>query len=179
MNASTQKTLMSSARDDHNTPPDFALLVHKVLGTIDLDPCSNANSQVIAVDKFDFHARGEDGLKLPWVNGNTGPMRRCRRTAFVNPPYGHGAGKAWAKKVADEVLKGLEVIVLVPARTETEAFQDVYLHADAICFWRGRIKFWVDGAPAEAGAPFPSAVIYFGPNADRFRKVFAEYGVIR
>lgn len=189
MDKQTRKTLMSSAdtggRDDHNTPEAVLLPVYQVLSHVDLDPCSNSNSRVLCAEAFDFHGRGEDGLKLPWryradmrrADGTLWPSN-VRHTAFVNPPYGKGAGPAWARKIGQEVEAGLEVIALVPARTDTAAFQEVYLQADAICFWAGRIKFEIDGA-AQDPAPFPSAVVYFGPHAAQFRKVFGSLGVVR
>jgi hypothetical protein len=195
-----RKTLMSSSdtggRDDHNTPVSVLLPVYKMLGIVDLDPCSNANSRVVCTDRFDFHTRGEDGLKLSWrrkqppphtcPESGLCPTRGCdraaggyilRRTAFVNPPYGRGNGPRWAEKVAEEACNGMEIIVLVPSRTDTEAFQDYYLQADSVCFWRGRIKFEVDGKEQDP-APFPSAVIYFGGNVKAFREHFGPLGTV-
>ena len=55
----------------------------RAIGRVDLDPCSNDRSTVLAKRTFNLDARGEDGLKLAkFVSRNT-------RT-YVNPPYGRG-----------------------------------------------------------------------------------------
>lgn len=46
--------------------------------------------------------------------------------------------------------------------------------ADAVCFWRGRLNFI--GAPS--GAPFPSALVYFGERVHRFIDAFHGVGAI-
>ena len=61
------------------TPIDIIERARRVMGSIDLDPCSsNAFNEVVRADKiYSLDDRGEDGLKLPWT-GNV----------FVNPPGG-------------------------------------------------------------------------------------------
>jgi hypothetical protein len=61
------------------TPIDIVERARKVMGTIDLDPCSSVDfNRVVNADNFySLDDRGEDGLVLPWW-GNV----------FVNPPGG-------------------------------------------------------------------------------------------
>jgi hypothetical protein len=102
---------------------------------------------------------------------------------FVNPPYGKrkkGEGEAkialWARKIAEEAAAGVQIIALVPARTETAWFQHMWT-AQALCFWRGRIKFLLEGKMAFS-APFPSVLPYWGRNVGEFVEAFAPVGQI-
>ncbi len=158
--------LMSSANPNWQTPPEFLDVVRK-MGPIGLDPCTTMDNPVGA-DIFMFPppggmTAGIDGLAAGWGGGKFGVV-------FCNPPYGRGLG-AWSAKMKDEAKRGAEIIGLLPARTDTKWWQDV-TSADAVCFWRGRLKFV--GAPH--AAPFPSAVPYWGPRAVEFRRIFSQYG---
>lgn len=168
MDESTQRALMSRSSVEWNTPPDFLERVYAVLGSpVDLDPCSNATSVVRArvVCRLDL---GYDGLAFDW--------RSVGRTAFVNPPYGGKVGRVWADKIAREAEAGVEIIALVPARTDTAAFQRGYLATcSAVCFVSGRVRFLQDGKPCDA-PPFPSAVSYYGSRVGAFAEVFSEIG---
>jgi hypothetical protein len=152
--------LLKSDRQDWNTPAEVLDLVRQV-GPIGLDPCWNAAGLVRAARNLDG-AIGCSGLLAPW--GGHGLV-------FINPPYGREL-VPWAKKIAAEGAAGVEAIALVPARTDTAWWHDHIATADAICFWRGRLTF----LGAEAGAPFPSALAYFGERAKRFATVFGPRG---
>jgi site-specific DNA-methyltransferase (adenine-specific) len=137
---------MSSARtgvgrDDWCTPECVLERVRKV-GRIELDPCDNAQSIVGAASSW-----MGSGLEWTW-----------RGLAFCNPPY--STLRRWLAKCAEEARGGVEIIALVPARTDTRAWHESATTARAVCFWRGRITFV--GAPHPA--PFPSAVLYWGPS---------------
>lgn len=85
---------------------------------------------------------------------------------WLNPPYGRGLGRWYARAVA-QTLIGSVVVMLVPARTDTTYWHEWVIdeHSEprpwvrCIDYIRGRIKF----VGAADGAPFPSAVITFGP----------------
>lgn len=155
--------MMSSKRANWCTPDEVLELVRKV-GPIALDPCSNKHSRVRARRELRLE-RGENGLVQPWARG------RGAGLVYVNPPYGD-AVKEWCAKIELEAAQGCEVIALLAARTCTAWFQEYAARADAVCFWRGRIKF----LGAKSGAPFPSLVLYYGPRPARFRAVFARAG---
>jgi site-specific DNA-methyltransferase (adenine-specific) len=88
---------------------------------------------------------------------------------YVNPPYGRVIGR-WIVKAMTEPVD--ELILLVPARTDTAWFQPLYDHA--ICFIRGRLRF----SGARENAPFPCALVYRGPRPDAFAQAFSHRGVI-
>jgi site-specific DNA-methyltransferase (adenine-specific) len=152
---------LTSDRDDWNTPLEVLHPVRVFAGAegIGLDPCSNEHSIVGAAEAWET-----EGLDRDWSGHGL---------VFCNPPYGRKL-LAWAKKVATEAQRGVEIIVLVPARPETKWTKLFWLWADRVCFWKKRIAF----IGAITGATFPSALIYFGPRGERFRQVFARHGVI-
>lgn len=143
--------------------PEVVLERVRRVGPIMLDPCSNGRSIVRAKTEWRGPPHGPDGLAEPWAGHGL---------VYCNPPYGRGIGQ-WVAKCALEALDGAEVIALVPARPDTAWWHEaVVLHAAAICFWRGRLSF----LGAAAGAPFPSAVIYYGRRPDIFASAFREAG---
>lgn len=176
------KVTLSSAKQDWLTPPYFLDLVRQV-GPIALDPCANPMSFVRAWWSF-YGCNHVDGLSVRWViPENT--------VCFVNPPYGRTL-HLWAAKMASEgssVIRdaGAHEIALIPARTGTGYWEQfIWPFADAVCFWSGgnqhpsRMCFYtLDGRPAETGATFDAAVVYFGKNRNRFKEVFESYGTIQ
>lgn len=73
----------------------------------------------------------------------------------MNPPYGRGIG-AWVKKAYETAQKGTPVVCLLPARTDTQWWQD-YCQRGLVHFVRGRLKF----GGHQNSAPFPSAIVIF------------------
>jgi hypothetical protein len=160
------KTLMSSKKQDWQTPPEILELVRKI-GPIALDPATTEDNPC--------EARGfltVSGLTSDWRNESyLDPADSgTRGLIYVNPPYGRALAD-WATKISHEGMRGCEIISLTPARTDTKWFRKMTT-ADVMCFWRGRITF----VGAKDPAPFPSLVCYWGPKPDRFREVFGSYG---
>lgn len=193
----------SPDRVDWNTPAELAESVAAFFdaqGVYWMDPCANEESiltpnlavllptedriqlQEYGVARGVLNLTGEhryfhddvareyrlaDGLALDWdaVAGGF----------YCNPPYGYALGpkgcEYWVNKAAACVrASGL---LLLPARTETKIWQStIFPRADAICFVSGRLTF----RGAEAPAPFPSALIYFGEAVDIFCEFFAPWG---
>lgn len=76
---------------------------------------------------------------------------------FCNPPYGRSL-KEWVRKCYAEGLKeGTVVVMLIPARTDTQYFHDYIQYRSEVRFIRGRLKF----GEAENGAPFPSMIVIY------------------
>jgi hypothetical protein len=79
------------------------------------------------------------------------------------------------------------LISLIPARTGTGYWEQyIWPFADAVCFWHGgtqhpsRMCFYgLDGRPADQGATFDAAVVYFGKQRERFKSVFESYGTVQ
>lgn len=158
--------LMSSDHDDWCTPPLIAGLVKSLSPFgIGLDPCSNDRS-IIEAKKC---------IALP-NNGFAGTWRE-HGLVYVNPPYGNAISE-WVRKGAVEFSDVQddfdELVMLIPARTDTVWWHKYITTADAVCFWRGRIKF-LRQQPSGT-APFPSALVYWGVNIEVFKDTFREYG---
>lgn len=151
-----------------NTPPEILDAVRQ-LGPIELDPCSNAGSMVNASASI----AGDDGTVINWTVSPGGVV-------FINPPYGRGAISPFAAKFASEARKkrSSHLIALVPARVETRWFAQ-FVAPDGVVWLaiRGRLKFWINGEPGQS-APFPSALIYAGPDPDVFAEIFGDLGTV-
>ena len=82
-----------------------------------------------------------DGLQIEWGETN-----------FVNPPYSQL--KRWIEKSIEQHAKGRNVVLLIPARTDTRAFKLLFEYGSEITFITGRLRF------NEANtAPFPSMIV--------------------
>ena len=82
-----------------------------------------------------------NGLEIEWKDRN-----------FVNPPY--SKIKDWVNKSIEEHKKGKEVILLIPARTDTKYFRKLVDYGCDIDFITGRLHFNESGS-----APFPSCFV--------------------
>lgn len=67
----------------------------------------------------------------------------------------------------------MEAVALVPARVDTKWWRTLTDGA-SVCFIQGRLKF----GNGVNSAPFPSAVVYLGPNPNRFAAAFGNIGTI-
>ena len=82
-----------------------------------------------------------DGLNIDWKIKN-----------FVNPPYSQL--KKWIIKAIQENKKKKEVVLLIPSRTDTKAFELLYKHGCNFVFIIGRLHFNEGNS-----APFPSVLV--------------------
>jgi hypothetical protein len=86
----------------------------------------------------------------------SGVMLQGGGAVWLNPPYGR-AIKEFVAKADAESKKGITVVCLVPARTDTNWWWDSCIHHE-VRFIKGRLKF----GGQKNSAPFPSAVIVMG-----------------
>jgi len=85
---------------------------------------------------------------------------------FVNPPYSQC--RAFVHKAAESAKYGAQVVMLLPARTDTRWFHDHIWDAEHACprtrvevrFLKGRLRF----GEAQNSAPFPSMIVIFRPH---------------
>ena len=138
------KVMFSSQTDQWATPQDFFDKLNQEFH-FTLDPCA---------DEFNhkcekYFTKEQNGLVQSW---------ECERV-FCNPPYGREIG-AWVQKCFVEVEDGSCecVVMLIPARTDTQWFHKyIYHNANEIRFIKGRLKF----GDSKNCAPFPSMVVVF------------------
>lgn len=157
----------NSGDNEWYTPKEYIDAAKDVLGVFDLDPASNpaANDVVGAVQ---FFTAEDDGLKHSWSG-----------KVWMNPPYASSLIGQFAEKLASHAEAGhvTEAVVLVNNATETAWFSRLCQVATALCFPRGRVKFWAPGkAPA---TPLQGqALLYIGGNQAKFIERFASFGIV-
>lgn len=136
----------------HLTPAYVLEPVRAALGgSIDLDPCTTSTNPTGAAA---FFTVADDGLDQPWE----------ARTIYVNPPYGR-AREPWVVRCIAAASAGARVVLLIPAHTDTRAFQRAAASSTALVLVKGRVKFGVprpacdDGYARQVAATHPSALI--------------------
>jgi hypothetical protein len=155
--------MISSDTNEWYTPRWVLDLVIKVLGEIDLDPCSNSREDPNVPATYHL-TQEDDGLSKPWTG-----------RVFMNPPYGDVI-EAWVDKLISEYEKEnvSEAIALTGARTDTAWFKKLLNYPFPCCLVDGRIKF----SNAKNSSTIGSAIFYLGPDVLKFSNVFKEIGTI-
>ena len=141
--------LMSSDRQDWETPQEFVELIEKKLNfKFDLDSC--AYDHTAKAPKW--YTEEDDALKQDWTI-------KPKTNVWMNPPYG-GALPTWLEYAYNQSqIHDSRVVCLIPARTDTAWFHDIATRG-LIVFLRGRIKFQQQGE--KTGSPaFPSMLVIF------------------
>lgn len=161
------RLVFNSGDHEWYTPAPYVDAARDVLGDIDLDPasCPAANEVVKAAT---FYTITDNGLAQPWSG-----------RVFLNPPYAQPLIQQFVEKLATSVTAGTvtAAIVLVNNGTETEWFTRLAAVADVVCLPKGRVHFW-NPAKDPATPLQGQAVLYLGPDADRFCDRFAAFGLV-
>jgi hypothetical protein len=168
--------IATSRRDDWCTPKHIVDAVHRAFGgPPDLDPASNTSSIVGARRALVLPPNDVRQADLvPWVKlppgfeYGDGLRDPWEGKVFCNPPFGRGLDQ-WVSRV--QVRRG-EVILLIPAATDTKRWRRHVVTASRICFLRGRVRYV--GAPASA--PFATCLAYWGRDPESFHWAFEDLG---
>lgn len=131
----------SSESNEWSTPQDFYNILNLYFN-FTLDPCSDGKNNKCKK----FYTVNENGLIQDWIN----------EIVFCNPPYGRELNK-WVEKCYNEAKKGVKIVLLIPARTDTKYQHQYCFNADYIWFIKGRLKF----GNSKNAAPFPSQLVLF------------------
>jgi hypothetical protein len=148
-------------RNEWYTPIPYIDAVRHVLGEIDFDPYSDAIAQK-TVQARRFRTKEDDQGSWPDV-----------KTVFMNPPYSRGLVKKAVYEFIIELRKQkFSAIVLTNNATETQWFQLLLLHADALCLTNHRIAFYSADGKAVSGNTRGQAFFYFGNQVRTFQMTF-------
>ena len=148
-------------RDSRFTPPDFMDNIYAAFGPVDLDPCADLRSPVVAHRRI-LLSEGGDGLVDDWSG----------RLAYVNPPF--SSMLVWLRRAHGQWRAGkvATVVCLVPVRTDSAFFHET-LSADADIFLlQGRVRFLSTQGTSQH-TPFSLMVVALGPTSAQKQK-FAE-----
>lgn len=154
-----------SGDNEWHTPAEIFPLVRAVLGSIDVDPASNAEAQKIVKAK-QFYTKANSSLDHQWHG-----------RVWLNPPYSQPLIAQFVSKLLHEHRAGrvTAAILLVNNSTDAAWFHQAMAGTEAICFTRGRINFCK--STGEVGAPPQGqAFFYFGHERSRFIQIFSALG---
>lgn len=154
--------------DSWSTPDDVIARARRVLGTIDLDPATNAAAQA-RIGATAFYTAEDDGLAHEWAG-----------RVWMNPPYSHPLVEQFTGKLLAELDAGrvTEAIVLLNNASDTRWMQRLFRPGAVLCLVKGRIRF-VNEANEPAMSPRDAQfVLYFGHRHDAFAAEFGEVGAL-
>ena len=140
------KSLLSTGKNDWETPQDFFDKLNEEFH-FTLDPCANEKNH--KCEKY--FTEKENGILQDWSG----------EIVYCNPPYSAKEQDAWVRKCYEE-SRHATVVMLVPARTDTERFHKYILPNAEIRFLKGRLTF----VGAKNPAPFPNMVVVFRPEVN-------------
>jgi ParB family chromosome partitioning protein len=150
------------------SPPHLVEGAREVMGSIDLDPFSSAaaNERVKALR---FYGPIEDGFTSAWDEKN----------CFCNHPFGRKlngpAVRCMVRQYENSVFE--QLCSLTYACTSELWFQPLLQRLQ--CFLHPRTNYYLPDGTLKEGVTKGSVMTYFGPNGDRFRKVFTKFGVVK
>ena len=119
------RALLSTGKNDWETPQDFFDELNMEFN-FTLDPCADHNNH--KCEKY--YTEKENGLLQDWGN----------EIVYCNPPYSSKEQNEWVKKCYEE-SRHATVVMLLPARTDTERFHSYIMPYAEIRFIKGRLKF--------------------------------------
>jgi phage N-6-adenine-methyltransferase len=162
-----QRGASGTGENEWYTPDAVLDAARDVLGEIDLDPASSEAAQAKVKAKA-FFTKEDDGLAHDWHG-----------RVWLNPPYAQPHIADFASKMVAERRAGnvTAAIMLTHNYTDTTWFHEAAGCADAICFTRGRIRFY-DTSGELASPTQGQAFFYFGDDVDGFAERFASVGFV-
>ena len=152
---------------EYYTPPEIVEMARKIMGGIDIDPCSNKHAQKY-VKAGRYFTEKEDGLKQEW-SGNV----------WLNPPYVYKEIDKWIDKIIASITfhKVSQAIVLTNNNTDTRWAQKLLSAGNCVCFPSGRVRFWNKKGKNLKGPLQGQMIVGLLVNQNQFCHEFAKIGV--
>ena len=141
--------MLQSKRPQHVIPPDVIRRVIAQYGALN----THFAECDVPYSPTSRHLRAAFPLeKVTFINA---PHSRLKRTKK--------AGIGWVEKCHLQAQRGADVVMMLPARTDTAWFHDIILaHRYKITFLSGRLRF----CNTKGSAPFPSMLVHMTKTAD-------------
>jgi phage N-6-adenine-methyltransferase len=148
----------NDSTDEWATPRRIWKPLSDAVGGFDLDSASGCEPQPIATEQY---TEQDDGLSEEWYG-----------QVWCNPPYSSPVD--WISKAVDEHEQGNteRILLLLPARTNTNWFSDHINHADALLLFNRKLSFLSNGEKEKDAFPTPMMLVVFG----EVNQELAEYG---
>jgi 5'(3')-deoxyribonucleotidase len=166
MNSDDAMRMLSSDSVEWYTPPHIITAAREVLGTIDLDPASNAKANKWTKAKRYFTEK-TDGLTKNWHG-----------KVWMNPPYSGMTPKFVGKLIDSYEIHGTvtEALCLVNATAcKDNWLQPLFNYV--LCFMQP-LRFINEKGVVQVKAPFASCAVYFGDKPECFAEVFGKLGQV-
>lgn len=129
-----------SGRGTFCTPKWLADLI----GPVDVDPCSNVRSHVVAAHKFFGASAEDDGLRIA-------PQVAATALVYVNPPFNAGEVTKWVRAYTHT-----NFMFMLRFDPSTSWFKELLEHTHFIWFpYRSRINFEPPPGVKVSSNPFP------------------------
>lgn len=147
------------------TPARYIEMARRVMGGIDLDPCSSfaANERIRATQFFD---KENDGLTHLW-----------RGRIWMNPPYSKATKAFVAKLLFEHRCAHIEQAIVLLSVNTLDRGWFAPLWDFCLCFHYGRVKFdSPDPAVEISTPPLGSVFVYIGTNVTGFVGEFSQVG---
>ena len=142
------KGMFTSSTSEWYTPKDLYDKLNAAFH-FKCDPCTTADNPL---GTEIFYTKEQDGLRQEWYD-----------VTFLNPPYGREIGEWVEKAQLSTYIYNINVVALLPARTDTKWFHDwIYKRPNVMVdFLKGRLKFTSPDNKKPMPAPFPSMICIF------------------
>ena len=131
----SHQRLTRGSSDDYETPPELFKKINKVF-KFDLDVAAQKETAKCKKWLGPGSKLAEDAL-------NPRPWSLFGKVCWCNPPYLLWA--EFAAKAAESAAWGVTTVMIVPPRTETEAFHDYISQSSEIVFLQRRVSFLLNG----------------------------------
>jgi len=152
--------------DNWETPQSFVDHIQDIFELkFDMDACASFDSK-----KVEFY-----------YSEDTNSLIQCwHGSVWCNPPYSKPLKSKFVYKAIKECedQNVREVVMLIPARTDTKLFHDVIMkNARSIYFIKGRINFLLENNEY-SGSTVASMLVFFTPASVRSRSIEAKMYVL-